>query len=99
MHDIFYLDAALGFAENMLVMPEAVRTETLLVNEQARLVNVTYLCNPINGKIQERTHAISYYHSGVHLFRNFGCDSEVHPRRRNQRQVARVREEVPRLAD
>src|SRR5512143_2823581 len=97
--EVLHFDAPFHLPEVVLVVPEPVRSEPLLVDEQRRLPHVGDLRDPPHRDPRDRADAVRDDHAGVHLPRRVRRHLETERGRRDPRQVPRVREEPPRLLE
>ena len=66
-----------GLCEKMLVVPEFVGSESLLVNEIAQWVNLGYFCCPGAFEKGKGGCRIGDYHAGIYFFFRLRCYAQV----------------------
>ena len=83
------------FQKEMLMMPESVRAESLLIHKEMGLLYMRYFRYPGYWNSSKGTHPVGYNHAGIHLLAVLLRNLESHGWRRYSTQVARIGKEVP----
>ena len=97
MNQIMYFDSAGHLPKAVLVVPETIRSEALLVNKEIRPVDMGYLGCPVDSHSQKRSHGIGDDLSGISTVLGRRCDAEVHVRRCYFNQIAGIGKKIPGL--
>ena len=79
----------------MLVMPDAIRPDPLLIHEKAERLHVRDLRHPAQRQRQQRPHAILDHQARVHPLRQLRKHAEIERRRGDLGEIARIGKEVP----
>ena len=95
MDEIGNLYPPVDLAKVVLVMPETVRTETLLIHEQVRLPDMGDLGHPADRYSKQRTGRVRDDHPRIHPGRRSGGDFDPEGRGRHSPEVPRVGKELP----
>src|SRR5659263_115103 len=74
MHEVFHRGSSFNLAEVVLVMPEPVGTETLLVHEHPGFQNMRDFGYPADRDAGENTYGVRHDHPGMHPQRDVGRD-------------------------
>ncbi len=82
MHEVFHRGSSFHLAEVVLVMPETVGTETLLVHEQVRLPDMGDLGHPADRDPKQRPDRVRDDHPWNHPGRRLGDNFDPEGRRR-----------------
>ena len=99
VHEVLNFDAAFDRVELMLMMPESVRADALLVDEAVQRLDRRDLGHPRNRNTEKRANPIGHYLSRIDSLCQRGRDLESKPGRCEERQVARIGEEPPGILD
>jgi hypothetical protein len=73
-HDVIYLDTFFAYMKKMLVVPEPVGSQPLLVNETPRGIDMGDLGQPTHLQPKQRRDMIVYQHAGSHVGRERSND-------------------------
>lgn len=90
MDDVSYLNLSFNFPKMVLMMPEAVRTESLLIGKKMWFVNMCDFSDPVDGYTQNWADTICDYHASVHLITWLRCYPQSERRRCNFVKIARI---------
>ena len=80
----------------MLVVPDAVGADALLIHEKFPRLDVGDFREPADGEAEQRPHAVLDHHPGMDALGQVGEDRKIQFGRRDPRQIARVGKKVPR---
>jgi len=95
MHEVFHRGSSFHLAEVVLVMPEPVRAETLLVHEQPGLQHVRDFRYPADRDAGINPDGVRHDHPRVHARRDAGGDPDSQGGRSDPFEVPGIREEIP----
>lgn len=99
MDEILHLDAALDFTEPVLMMPEAVGTKSLFIDEQMWLDNMRDFRDPRARYCKERVQTIRDDHARVHFLGSCRGEFELQCRWCDLREILRIGEKFPGLVN
>ena len=85
--------------EPVLVMPEAIRAKSLLVDEPLSALDMRDFSDPRHRDREEGRHPVSEQHPRIDGALQFGRDDELELRRGQAFKVARIREEAPNVVE
>jgi len=95
-HPVEHGDGAVsGVGEAMLVMPDMVGADTLLIDKEVRLADMGDLGEPVQGDAEQGSDAILDHQAGMHAGGQGGDEFEAEFRRSDAREVSRIGKEVP----
>lgn len=97
VYRVDHFDTAVHRPEVMLVMPKSIRSETLIVHEIVRGVDVGDLGNPSDRYSEQGRQPLADHHPLKHTIRDLSMNHEVQPGRCNGREIKRRGEELPSL--
>lgn len=87
-HNIFHACSTRNFAEQMLVVPDAIWTNPLFINKIRRLIYMSNFSYPFRLIKREGPYAIGYNHSRIHFFGwLISKDIKSHGRRSNKLEI------------
>ena len=66
MNQVAHFNTAFYCSEKMLMMPEGVRSEALLINKVSLLLHMGYFSYPMHGYQTEQADAVTDHHARVH---------------------------------
>ena len=66
MHQVMDLGSPSDFFKNMLVVPEPVRAQALVVYEKFGLFHVSYFRNPLHGQAEKGRDRVSQDEAGIY---------------------------------
>lgn len=90
-----HFDSVVFRGEAVLMMPEAIRPETLLVDEKIRPLYMGDFCNPRQRNPEHGLNPVGNDHTGVHFFRQRRSNGHVQPGRGDQGKIYRAGEKFP----
>ncbi|MGD8666511.1 MAG: hypothetical protein PVI58_10965 [Desulfobacterales bacterium] len=95
MDRILHFNAPGLFDKPVLVVPEAIWTQSHLINEKIWFSDMGNFSDPGGGKLKERFESVSDDHSGNHFIRNGMGDLKIKPNRSDLLKIMRVGKEFP----
>lgn len=80
MNEVLDLRLLPDLCKKMLVVPELVGSESLLVNKIVRWINLGYFRCPGACEKRDGRYGVSDYHAGIYFFFCLRCYPQVEPR-------------------
>jgi hypothetical protein len=77
MNDIPHLRAFCGLTKMVLMVPESVGTQPLLINKQLTFYEMSDLGNPGRTNSAQRSYLLGDDHSGINIMRRVGWNNQI----------------------